>query len=78
MKPMQKPTAPKHLQPASKHCSPQHSHSTEPLSKFEIGAETHYTTSITNPVIEKNKQITKTERSTIDHTILLHRTDYND
>jgi len=61
------------LQPASKYYSPQHSHSTEPLSRCETGAETHYTTSITNPVIENNKQITKIVKPTIDHTILLHK-----
>jgi len=78
VKPVQKPTAPKHLQPASKHCSPQHSHSTEPLSRCEISAETHCTNSITSPVIENSKQTTIIIRSTIDHAILLHRIDYNE
>jgi len=56
---MKKPTTPNHLQPASKHYSLQHSHSTEPLSRCETNAETHCTNSITNPVIENSKQITK-------------------
>jgi len=59
VKPVHKPIAPKHLQPASKHCSLQHSHSTEPLSRCETSAETHCTNSITNLGIENSKQITK-------------------
>jgi len=59
VKSVHKSTAPKHLQPTSNHCSPHHSHSTEPLSRCETSAETHCTNSITNPVIENSKQITE-------------------
>ena len=64
-----------HLQPASKHCSPQHSHPTEPSSRCETSAEIYCTNSITNPVIENSKQITRKVRSIIDHSVLLHITD---
>jgi len=60
------------------HCSPQYSHSTEPLSRCETSAETHCTNSITDPVIEKQQTNYKTTRLQIDHTVLLHRTYYKE
>jgi len=56
---VQKLTAPQHLQSASNTALPQYSPSTELLSRCETSAETHCTNSITNPVIENNKQITE-------------------
>jgi len=57
---------------------PQHSPTTEPLSRCETSAETHCTNSITDPVIERQQTDYKTTRSAIDHTVLLHRTDYKE